>query len=439
MRACGVAGKYHYHISLKDQLVFQLKYDYHLGKDNRLYYALNELSGWDSHTQNEIGNLPSTSELEKVIDANNSRKYRQTDNAISSEIEYRKTWGDYGSGTDLSIQIPLRMSRRELNFSQILKDTIVSRNDFAPELSISLNRREQSMKRSYNYGVSYHMRASFVNLYNLINISDDSNPLYVTKGNDRLKNTMEHRFNGNIFLMPNMMSNHNIDFSYVFWDNFVAQASLFDKATGITQITPQNVGGNKLFDVKMVNDMYLKKNRSTSFHNETRAIWHNSVDFSGTTIVEVQEKSVVHNFSLNEDLIYRLKSNNTKYGADLSAFIHYRHSTGTREGFETINSCDYGGRLNMYAELPWNVRFESKASIICRSGYNYTAMNETKFLWDISVSKSFGERFDLKLDGFDILGQQTNVVRFVNAQACVEQYSNVLRRYALLHLIWKIN
>ena len=46
---------------------------------------------------------------------------------------------------------------------------------------------------------------------------------------------------------------------------------------------------------------------------------------------------------------------------------------------------------------------------------------------------------ELKLEGVDILNQQTNVVRIVNAQALKEEYTNVLNRYAMLHFIWKIN
>ena len=66
-------------------------------------------------------------------------------------------------------------------------------------------------------------------------------------------------------------------------------------------------------------------------------------------------------------------------------------------------------------------------------------MNDTRFLWDMAVTKRFGEKMELKLEGVDILNQQTNVVRIVNAQALKEEYTNVLNRYAMLHFIWKIN
>ena len=433
------SGKYHSHLSKDDELGFQLTYGHHATKNNRLYYALNELSGWGPDTQNEIGVLPSTRELERVIDTNNSRNYHQTDHTFATELSYNKSWGNRTDGTKLSIQLPLSMNRRSLDFSQIVRDTVVRRTDYIPGLTLSVNHHKIETNSNFIFGLNYHVGEALVNLYNLVNISDDTNPLYVTKGNSKLKNTLEHRISGNCYWMPNLISNHSLTVSYIVWKNFVAQATLFNKTTGVTTITPQNIDGNRYFDTKLVNDVYLKRNRSTSFHNELQTVWHRSVDFSGATAAEAQAKSVVHNFNLNEDLTYRIVSNSTKLSADLTAYVHYRHSTGNREGFETINSCDYGGRLNVRAELPWGLYVESQTTSVCRTGYNYTAMNDTRFLWDMAVTKRFGEKMELKLEGVDILNQQTNVVRIVNAQALKEEYTNVLNRYAMLHFIWKIN
>jgi len=43
------------------------------------------------------------------------------------------------------------------------------------------------------------------------------------------------------------------------------------------------------------------------------------------------------------------------------------------------------------------------------------------------------------LDGFDILGQLDNVTRNVNAQGRTETYTNVMPRYALLHVTYRFN
>jgi len=41
------------------------------------------------------------------------------------------------------------------------------------------------------------------------------------------------------------------------------------------------------------------------------------------------------------------------------------------------------------------------------------------------------------VDGFDILGQLSNVTRTMNAQGITETYSNVIPRYLVLHATYR--
>lgn len=43
------------------------------------------------------------------------------------------------------------------------------------------------------------------------------------------------------------------------------------------------------------------------------------------------------------------------------------------------------------------------------------------------------------VDGFDILGQLSNVTRTMNAQGITETYSNVIPRYLVLHATYRFN
>lgn len=42
------------------------------------------------------------------------------------------------------------------------------------------------------------------------------------------------------------------------------------------------------------------------------------------------------------------------------------------------------------------------------------------------------------IDGFDILGQLNNITRMMNAQAITETYSNVIPRYVMFHISYKL-
>ncbi len=45
----------------------------------------------------------------------------------------------------------------------------------------------------------------------------------------------------------------------------------------------------------------------------------------------------------------------------------------------------------------------------------------------------------LQLDGFDMLGQLSNVRHSINAQGRTETFYNVLPSYALFHVTWRLN
>ena len=67
-------------------------------------------------------------------------------------------------------------------------------------------------------------------------------------------------------------------------------------------------------------------------------------------------------------------------------------------------------------------------------------MNSDELVWNARLSKRFMHgNLVCILDGFDILGQLSNVRRTVNAQGRVESYYNVTPRYAMLHLICRFN
>lgn len=49
------------------------------------------------------------------------------------------------------------------------------------------------------------------------------------------------------------------------------------------------------------------------------------------------------------------------------------------------------------------------------------------------------DKWVVMLDGFDILGQLSNVTRTLNAQGRTETYTNVMPRYGLLHVVYRFN
>jgi len=67
-------------------------------------------------------------------------------------------------------------------------------------------------------------------------------------------------------------------------------------------------------------------------------------------------------------------------------------------------------------------------------------LNTNDLVWNARLSRPFFKgKLLVMLDGFDILGQLSNVTRTLNAQGRTETFTNVMPRYGLLHVVWRFN
>ena len=91
-------------------------------------------------------------------------------------------------------------------------------------------------------------------------------------------------------------------------------------------------------------------------------------------------------------------------------------------------------------KLPWKLDLSTDLSLYSRTGYADDALNTNDLVWNARLSRPFFKgKWVVMLDGFDILGQLSNVTRTLNAQARTETYTNVMPRYGLLHVVYRFN
>ncbi len=78
--------------------------------------------------------------------------------------------------------------------------------------------------------------------------------------------------------------------------------------------------------------------------------------------------------------------------------------------------------------------------VYSRRGYTDRAMNTDDFVWNARLSRPFlSGKLLVMLDGFDLLGGLSNIRRQINAQGISESYSNVIPRYLLLHVAYRLH
>ena len=90
--------------------------------------------------------------------------------------------------------------------------------------------------------------------------------------------------------------------------------------------------------------------------------------------------------------------------------------------------------------LPGDLQLNTRLTLYSRYGYQNDRFNTSQLIWSANLSRSFlNGLMDVRLEAFDLLNKMSNYSYTVNAQMQAETYRNVLRRYVMLNLTFRLN
>lgn len=100
-----------------------------------------------------------------------------------------------------------------------------------------------------------------------------------------------------------------------------------------------------------------------------------------------------------------------------------------------VDAYNFDYSLVANIELPYNFRLSTDITMYSRRGYSDNSMNTDNLIWNARLTKRFMKgRLLLIADGFDILGNVSNVRRTINAQGRTETHYNIISNYAMFHI-----
>ena len=456
----GVA--YNYRLNLPRVTVnleptYRYKQNYDSG--HRDYYELegSEAAAWD------IDRLASTKDaLTQYIDHANSyhSAFLNRTHIVGINLGGWHWNEQKRRNTSLNLHLPLRYTRDRLDYQRATIDTLARRSDllFEPSLELRIDNNCNGTRESH-FHLNYQYTTTPPALQQTIGWRDDSTPLIVRLGNPDLKG--EHKHEATAFYSHALQTKQrflNATLRYTLWQNALVQAMTYDVATGIRTYRPDGIDGNWNLNGNISYRLPLDKKKRINLSTNTTAEYRNSVDllalateppspsvaYAPTNPPSPGEgsgvgsplRSTVHRTILRENLslgytqgLYRL----TAIGG-----LEWTHSESNR--FQTLNALTYSYGLNGSTPLPWGFHLTSSLTVYNRTGYSDARFNTTQPIWNASLSRSIlGGRLNLQLEAFDLLNRMSAYSYTMNAQQQVETYRNVLRRYVMLNLTWRMN
>ena len=417
------------------QFTADYAYSHAAKQTNRSLYLLHLLENFDA----ELGTLPSATDLYSTLDTGNSNRAETVDDIHRLRFGY-----NYNSSRrhkrnlvrQFDGNVEVRFERNQLDYQRGQLDTLFHRNTTFVQADSKWALFTRDWKKRFE--VDAYTRISAPAMTFLLNIRDDSDPLHIVLSNTRLKNPRQYHVGTSYRRVLSEERMWNLFGSVNLAPQSIAMATLYDKQTGIRTVTPQNVNGNWDAHLGGGYNTPLDHSRYLSLSTKTALDYFRSVDLVSTKSA-APSRSIVGSYYANEALSLTYRPH-AKLQVKGIGNVHYQHSASDRTGFETINVLDFDYGLTAQVELPWSLQLATDLTMYSRRGYADHAMNTNELVWNARLSMRFLHgNLIFMLDGFDLLGNLSNIRRTINAQGRTETWSNVTPRYALLHVVYRLN
>lgn len=425
-------------------------YDLHFGVE----YAIHFLTGWHlifdmAHNQqnaDERNNLyrldwdenfrpgemlPSLTDYLHLCDANNSpdidnTKHEEYVTASLHKHDYDSRRGRYLSFTTA------------LNARYVSQDGIYTRgeNTARPSdhrwlLRPSVDIEYQTRQWHETYKLHYDTEMRPLNLAQVVDLTDTSNPLAIQKGNPDLRPSIVHNLS---FIFSSRFGTHGqfalLRSSVTVMNSLVAVNSIYDKNTGVSTYIPVNVNGNWAYNSSIDLHRALTKDRNLNIESHTSYNYQHSVDIKDNARSTVKQHIVEQNLKLE----YKRK----QFTLSLLSGISWN---GMRLiGVDDINNVNFNYGANLQADLPFKLHLSTDIRMYSRRGYADRSLCTNNLLWNAQINRTFlNGRLLVAAKAFDLLHQISSTHTTFNSQARIETWRLSLPSYFMLSVQYKFN
>ena len=370
--------------------------------------------------------------LDPYLDPNLSRysEYKNYTHNIRLTLRHYQEEYDYNVG----VLVQPQHSNFIQDYRGIYVDTIRNVTNVTPTLDFHY-------KFSDQHDIWFHYRGDTrqPEITQLLAIRDDSNPLYITEGNPGLKPQFTNSLN---VYYKNYISKYKR--SIVLYGNYrhirnsISNLVRYNAATGGSESRPENINGNWNADGGFNFNTAIDSAAHWNVGSDTRLRYNNYVSYVAQAKADA-EKNTTRTTSVNQRL--NISFRNDWLEVTLDGNVNYQHSRNELQPNANLDTWrfSYGGQVMV--RLPMDFEISTNLHENSRRGFNDPSSNTNELIWNGQVSKMFlkDKSLIVALNFYDVLAQQSNYERWVNATGRSDTRYNSINTYAMLHVRYRLN
>ena len=420
-------------------LQFSYKFNYSYTHSDRSTYDFSNLGeslfsgltpayrSWDSYLA-RLDN-PYETYLDKAL----SRYSEYKNYTHSLELMFRMIRQNYQFNAGIMLQP--QTSHFIQNYQGIHTDTTRTVMNITPTVDF-----RYKFSRVSSLRINYRATTSQPSMSDLLDITDDSDPLNITKGNPGLKPAFTNNFRAEY---NNYLEKHqqaimtSINFSTT--RNSIGYKVTYDDKTGGRTTRPENINGNWNVSGMLIYNTAVDSTGCWNINTMTNLDYNNRVGYLSLQRNADAEKNITKTINVGERLGVAFR--NSWLEVELDGSLQYMN---TRNNLQQSTNLDtwqfaYGGTVNI--TCPWGTTLSTDLHQNSRRGYSDNSMNTNELVWNAQVAQGFlkSKALTVSLQFYDILANQSNFCRTVSAMSRSDTEYNSINSYAMLHVVYRFN
>ena len=416
-------------------LQFSYKFTYSYSKSDRSTYDFSkyamsgdhEYRGWDSYLN------PFAGHLEDYKDDDQSRfsEYRNYNHDIQVMMRFIRQKYNLNFG----VMVQPQQSKYIQDYQGVHVDTVRNVVNVSPTLDF----RYRFSKMS-NLRINYRGTTSQPSISQLLDITDNSDPLNISMGNPGLKPSFTQNFR---LFYNNFVQNHNkgvmtfINFSTT--NNSISNKVTYDETTGGRITRPENINGNWNAMGAFMFNCSLDSAGIWNINTGAHANYNNYVSYLSLDKKSDSQKNTTRSITWRQNLSFSYRNDWAEFSLD--GTLTYNKAKNKLQPTSNLETWQFSYGPSMTLTAPWGTSLNSSLSISSRRGYNDSSMNTDEFVWNAQLSQSFlkGKPLTIMLQFYDILRQQSTFSRAISATSRTDTEYNAVNSYAMLHVVYRLN
>ena len=416
-------------------LQFSYKFTYSYSKSDRSTYDFSkyamsgnqEYRGWDSYLN------PFAGHLEDYKDDNQSRfsEYRNYNHDIQVMMRFIRQKYNLNFG----VMVQPQQSKYIQDYQGVHVDTVRNVVNVSPTLDF----RYRFSKMS-NLRINYRGTTSQPSISQLLDITDNSDPLNISMGNPGLKPSFTQNFR---LFYNNFVQNHNkgimtfVNFSTT--NNSISNKVTYDETTGGRITRPENINGNWNAMGAFMFNCSIDSAGVWNINTGAHANYNNYVSYLSLDKKSDSQKNTTRSITWRQNLSFSYRNDWAEFSLD--GTLTYNKAKNKLQPTSNLETWQFSYGPSMTLTAPWGTSLNSSLSINSRRGYNDSSMNTDEFVWNAQLSQGFlkGKPLTIMLQFYDLLRQQSTFSRAISATSRMDTEYNAINSYAMLHVVYRLN